>query len=51
MRGIALKTEMQKKKKIQLPSSPCNIHPETKKKKKEKKSKINKYNKNKCVNY
>ena len=27
MRGIALKTEMQKK--VQLPVSPCNIHLQT----------------------
>ena len=40
-RGITLKTEMQKTK-VQLPSSPCNIHPQTKKKEK-KKNKINKY--------
>ena len=41
-RGITLKTEMQKTK-VQLPSSPCNIHPQTKKKKEKKKNKINKY--------
>ena len=52
MRGIALETEIQKTK-VQLPSSPCNIHPQTRKEKKEKKkkNKINKYNENKDVNY
>ena len=49
MRGIALETEMQKTK-VQLPSSPCNIDPQTRKEKKKKK-KINKYNENKYVNY